>query len=56
MVAEPVEGSTQRKCGVVAEDEAALTAAIVSLALQYGRDNCRRVTALLRRDGVTAGR
>ena len=56
MVAEPVEGSTQRKVPRGRDDEEALTAAIVSLALQYGRDNCRRVTALLRRDGVTAGR
>lgn len=29
--------STQRKCAVVVEDETALTAAIVALALQYGR-------------------
>ena len=45
--------STQRKVAVLAEDEAALTAAIVALALQYGRYGYRRVTALLRRDGWT---
>ena len=45
--------STQRKCAVVVEDEAALTAAIVALALQYGRYGYRRITALLRRDGWT---
>ncbi len=50
---EPVEGSTQRKCAVVAEDEAVLTATIVALALQYGRYGYRRITALLRRDGWT---
>jgi putative transposase len=45
--------STQRKCAVVAEDEATLTAAIVALALQYGRYGYRRITAMLRRDGWT---
>jgi hypothetical protein len=45
--------STQRKSAVVAEDEAALTGAIVALALQYGRYGYRRITALLRRDGWT---
>lgn len=45
--------STQRKSAVVVEDEAALTAAIVALALQYGRYGYRRITALLRRDGWT---
>ena len=45
--------STQRKCAVVVEDEAALTTAIVALALQYGRYGYRRITALLRRDGWT---
>ncbi|WP_342111327.1 IS3 family transposase [Methylobacterium sp. SI9] len=45
--------STQRKRVVVVEDEAALTAAIVALALQYGRYRYRRITALLRRDGWT---
>ena len=45
--------STQRKVAVLAEDEAALTGAIVALALQYGRYGYRRITALLRRDGWT---
>ena len=45
--------STQRKCAVLIEDEAALTAAIIALALQYGRYGYRRITALLRRDGWT---
>ena len=45
--------STQRKGAVVVVDEAALTAAIVALALQYGRYGYRRITALLRRDGWT---
>ncbi|MCJ2011763.1 IS3 family transposase [Methylobacterium sp. J-076] len=45
--------STQRKSAVVVEDEVALTAAIVALALQYGRYGYRRITALLRRDGWT---
>ena len=45
--------STQRKCAVLVEDEAALTAAIIALALQYGRYGYRRITALLRRDGWT---
>jgi transposase InsO family protein len=38
---------------VVVEDEAALTAAIIALAVQYGRYGYRRITALLRRDGWT---
>ena len=45
--------STRRKCAVVVEDEAALTATIVALALQYGRYGYRRITTLLRRDGWT---
>lgn len=45
--------STQRKCAVVIEDEVALTAAIVALALRYGRYGYRRITAMLRRDGWT---
>lgn len=45
--------STQRKCAVVVEDEAALTAAIIAWAVQYGRYGYRRITALLRRDGWT---
>ena len=43
--------STRRKCAVVVEDGAAPTAAIVALALQYGRYGYRRITALLRREG-----
>ena len=43
--------STQRKRAVLSEDEPALTAAIVALALQYGRYGYRRITAMLRRDG-----
>jgi len=45
--------STQRKSAVVVEDEVALTAAVIALALQYGRYGYRRITALLRRDGWT---
>jgi len=45
--------STQRKRAVVVEDEAALPAAIVALALRYGRSGYRRITPLLRRDGWT---
>ena len=33
------------------DDEALLTEAITSLALQYGRYGYRRITALLRNDG-----
>jgi len=43
--------STQRRVRVVRDDEAALTAAIVRLASQYGRYGYRRVTALLRAEG-----
>ena len=45
--------STQRKSAVVVEDEAALTVAIIALALQYERYGYRRITALL---GATAVR
>ena len=45
--------STQRKVAVPVEDEAALTAAIIALALQYGRYGYRRIPAMLRRDGWT---
>ena len=45
--------STQRKVAVLVEDEAALTAAIIALAIQYGRYGYRRITAMLRRDGWT---
>ena len=43
---------TQRYTSRVADDEAALTANIVSLASdEYGRYGYRRITALLRADG-----
>ncbi len=43
--------STQRKVAETADDEAALTAAIIDLARQYGRYGYRRITALLRAEG-----
>jgi len=43
--------STQRKMAEAADDEAALTAAIIDWARQYGRYGYRRVTALLRAEG-----
>ena len=43
--------STQRKAPEAADDEAALTVAIIELARQYGRYGYRRVTALLRAEG-----
>ena len=43
--------STQRKIARTPDDEAALTADIVALALQYGRYGYRRITALLRGAG-----
>jgi putative transposase len=43
--------STQRKTPRVADDEAALTAAIIDWARQYGRYGYRRITALLRAEG-----
>lgn len=43
--------STQRKAPKVADDEAALTAAIIDWARQYGRYGYRRITALLRAEG-----
>jgi|TARA_B100000315_G_scaffold229708_1_gene239501 transposase InsO family protein len=43
--------STQRRRRVVANDEEALTAAIIRLASQYGRYGYRRITALLRAEG-----
>ena len=43
--------STQRKLPETADDEAALTGAIVKLACEYGRYGYRRVTALLRAEG-----
>ena len=43
--------STQRKRRRTADDEAALTQAVVELAKQYGRYGYRRITALLRAEG-----
>jgi putative transposase len=43
--------STQRKIPAAPDDEAALTADIIALALQYGRYGYRRITALLREAG-----
>ena len=43
--------STQRKAPQTADDEAALTAAIIDWARQRGRYGYRRVTALLRAEG-----
>ncbi len=43
--------STQRKTPEAADDEAALTEAIVDWARRYGRYGYRRVTALLRAEG-----
>ena len=43
--------STKRKIPTTPDDEAALTADIVALALQYGRYGHRRITAMLRSAG-----
>ena len=43
--------STQRKIATTQDDEAALTADIVALAVQYGRYGYRRVAAMLRQAG-----
>jgi len=43
--------STQRKIAKTSDDEAALTADIIALALQYGRYGYRRIAALLRDAG-----
>ena len=43
--------STQRKVAKTPDDEAALTADIIALAIQYGRYGYRRITALLRDAG-----
>ncbi|QND52680.1 IS3 family transposase (plasmid) [Phyllobacterium sp. 628] len=43
--------STQRKLLKTPDDEAALTADIIALALQYGRYGYRRITAMLHRAG-----
>lgn len=43
--------STQRKARRTADDEAALTQAVIGLATQYGRYGYRRITALLHAEG-----
>lgn len=43
--------STQRKAPAAADDEAALTSAIIDLAKRFGRYGYRRITALLRAEG-----
>ncbi len=43
--------STQRKARRTADDEAALTQAVVELTTQYGRYGYRRITALLHAEG-----
>ena len=43
--------STQRKARRTADDEAALTQAIIDLTTQYGRYGYRRITALLHAEG-----
>jgi transposase InsO family protein len=43
--------STQRKTPKTSDDEVALTADIIALALQYGRYGYRRITVMLRRAG-----
>ncbi len=43
--------STQRKIAKTLDNEAALTADIIALAIQYGRYGYRRITALLRNAG-----
>jgi transposase InsO family protein len=43
--------STQRKIPKTADDEAALSADIIALAIQYGRYGYRRITALLQNAG-----
>jgi transposase InsO family protein len=48
--------STQRKIPKTSDDEAALTADIVALALEYGRYGYRRITAMLRRFGWVVNR
>lgn len=48
--------STQRKRPTTPDDAAALTAAIIALARQYGRYGYRRITALLRAAGWSANK
>lgn len=43
--------STQRKVPTTPDDEAALTADIIALAIQYGRYGYRRITVMLHRAG-----
>jgi transposase InsO family protein len=43
--------STQRKAAKTPDDEAALTADIMALALRYGRYGYRRITAMLHQAG-----
>lgn len=43
--------STQRKIAKTPDDEAALTADITALALQFGRYSYRRITAMLQQAG-----
>jgi transposase InsO family protein len=43
--------STQRKVPTTPDDEAALTADILALAIQYGRYGYRRITMMLHRAG-----
>jgi putative transposase len=43
--------STQRKVPTTPDDEAALTADIIALAIQYGRYGYRRITVMLHRTG-----
>ncbi|CAM3711957.1 transposase (fragment) [Agrobacterium tumefaciens str. B6] len=43
--------STQRKIAKTPDDDAALTADITTLALQYGRYGYRRITAMLHQAG-----
>jgi hypothetical protein len=46
--------STQRKVPTTPDDEAALTADIIALAIQYGRYGYRRITVMLHRAGWVA--
>ncbi len=48
--------STQRKIPTTRDDEAALTADIIALAVQYGRYGYRRITAMLHQAGWTVNR
>ena len=47
--------ATQRRARVVADDEAALRARIVALAIEYGRYGYGRVTGLLVAEGFRVG-